>query len=256
MPLWTPWSRARTVSTTRTMPRRVVVSAGSPTAQLVESASTMASARSFSPCRSQDRREAVGADLLLALDEDRDTDRQLATVRTQRRDVGHDAGLVVGDAPGVDPAVPLGRLERPGCPSRRRRRAAGRRGGRRAGTVGAPGGPVDVPDDGRAAALADDLDGETLGAQQLGHGRGAGLDVGLVERVERHARDAGERLEVGPDVGQQGPHAVLQGGSSVRGEDVVGHARERTHRHACRGRPSAPSRYPRSARHDIQCGSC
>ena len=53
MPLWMPWSRARTVSTTRIIPRRVVVRAGSPTAQLVESASTMASARSFSPCRSR-----------------------------------------------------------------------------------------------------------------------------------------------------------------------------------------------------------
>ena len=53
MPEWTPWSSVVTVTTTRIMPRSVVVRAGSPIAQLVESASTIASARSFSPCRSR-----------------------------------------------------------------------------------------------------------------------------------------------------------------------------------------------------------
>ena len=53
MPEWMPWSSVVTVTTTRIMPRSVVVSAGSPIAQLVESASTIASARSFSPCCSR-----------------------------------------------------------------------------------------------------------------------------------------------------------------------------------------------------------
>ena len=53
IPECTPWSRVSTVTTARTIPRSVVVSAGSPTSQLPESASTMASARSFSPCRSR-----------------------------------------------------------------------------------------------------------------------------------------------------------------------------------------------------------
>ena len=132
-------------ATTRTIPRRVVVSAGSPTAQLAESASTIASARSFSPCRSRIVAQAVGADLLLALDEDRDADRQLAAVRAQGRDVGHDPGLVVGGAAAVEPAVALGRLERRAVPVRRRRRAAARRGGRRAGPSARPAGPSTCP---------------------------------------------------------------------------------------------------------------
>ena len=158
MPLWMPWSRARTVSDDadhpaqgrgqRRLPDRPVGRVGQHDgvgAQLLA-------------VPLEDRREAVGADLLLALDEDGDPDRQLAAVRAQGGDVGHDPGLVVGDAAGVDPAVPLGRLERRAVPVRRRRRAAARRGGRRAGRWARPVGPVDVPDDGRAAALADDLD--------------------------------------------------------------------------------------------------
>ena len=116
MPLWIPWSRVRTVSTTRIMPRNVVVSAGSPTAQLVESARTIASARSFSPCRSR---------MVPRLSEPISSSPSTKTVTptgkragvgAQGRDVGHHAGLVVGDAAGVDPAVTLGRLERRAVP--------------------------------------------------------------------------------------------------------------------------------------------
>ena len=53
IPEWTPWSRVVIVTTTRMRPRRVTVSAGSPMSQLPESARTMASARSFSLCRSR-----------------------------------------------------------------------------------------------------------------------------------------------------------------------------------------------------------
>ena len=71
-------------------------------------------------------------------------------------------------------------------------------------TVGAPAGPVDVPDHRGAAALADDLDLEALGAQQLGDGRrrwprrgawsNASSDtLGMRVRVSRSARMSGIR---------------------------------------------------------------
>ena len=50
----------------------------------------------------QQRREAVGADLLLALDEHHDVDREVVAVDPQRAEVGGDAGLVVGGAAGVE----------------------------------------------------------------------------------------------------------------------------------------------------------
>ena len=64
----------------------------------------------------QERRQAVGADLLLALDEHHDVDRQVVAVHAQGAEVGGDAGLVVGGAAGVEPPVALGRLERRGVP--------------------------------------------------------------------------------------------------------------------------------------------
>ena len=67
----------RTVTTTRMRPRSVVVSAGVPMSQFIESARTMASARSLSPWRSRMVEERVGADLLLPLDEDRDATGRL-----------------------------------------------------------------------------------------------------------------------------------------------------------------------------------
>ena len=48
MPEWTPWVSVRTSTVARTSPRRLVVSAGTPMSQLVESAMTMTSARSRS----------------------------------------------------------------------------------------------------------------------------------------------------------------------------------------------------------------
>ena len=64
----------------------------------------------------EQRREGVGADLLLALDEHRDADGQVVAEDPERAEVGGDAGLVVGGAAGVEPAVALGRLERRGVP--------------------------------------------------------------------------------------------------------------------------------------------
>lgn len=98
----------------------------------------------------EDRGQRVGPDLLLTLDEDRDPDGQLPRVRPQRRQMGHDPGLVVGRAPAVEPTIAFGRLEGwavPECV------VAGRlhvvvgieHDGR--GSLG----PVDVGDDGRSA---------------------------------------------------------------------------------------------------------
>ena len=80
----------------------------------------------------QERGERGRAGLLLALDEQRDAHRRAAVEGAQHGEVGHDARLVVGGAAGVEAPVPLGRLERRATSTARRRRSAGRRGGRRA----------------------------------------------------------------------------------------------------------------------------
>ena len=124
----------------------------------------------------EDGGQRVGADLLLPLDEDRHPDGERPGVGPQRRDVGHDAGLVVGGTATVETPAALGRLERRAVPQRL---VAGRlhvvvrveHDGARAGRA------VDVADDGGAAALAHDLDLESLGAQQRGGRLGARLDV-------------------------------------------------------------------------------
>ena len=141
---------------------------------------TMTSARSGLLVLGQQRGQGVGADLLLALDEHRDADRQVVAVDAQRAEVGGDAGLVVGRAAGVEPVAALGRLERRAVPvgvvvlglhvvvgvEQHRRRALG------AGLVGDHGG--------RAAVGGDDVDaGEALGAEQLGHGLGAALHLAV-----------------------------------------------------------------------------
>ena len=60
--------------------------------------------------------EGAGAVLLLAFDEDGDTDGQVLAPGAQCRDVGQDTGPVVGGASPVEPAVALDRLERVGGP--------------------------------------------------------------------------------------------------------------------------------------------
>ena len=105
-------SSVRTSTSQPTRPRRLVVRAGTPMSQLPESAITITSAREQSLVLVEQRRRAVGADLLLALDEHHDADRQVVAVRPDRGQVGGDAGLVVGGAAAVEAAVALGRLER------------------------------------------------------------------------------------------------------------------------------------------------
>ena len=175
----------------------------------------------------EDRAERGRARLLLALDEDRDADRQVAGVGAERGDVRHDAGLVVGGTAAVEATVALLGLERRAVPVGV---VAGRlhvvvrveRHGRRA--LGA----VEVADDGRAAALDDDLDVEALAAQQLGHGLGAAGHLALVEGRGRDARDAHELLEVGPDLRHEVGHAVADLLDLVGGEGVVSHVPDPT----------------------------
>ena len=64
----------------------------------------------------QQRGQGLGADLLLALDEEDDVDRQVVAEDPQRGQVGGDAGLVVGRAAAVEPVAALGRLERRAVP--------------------------------------------------------------------------------------------------------------------------------------------
>ena len=116
MPECTPWSRVVTVTTTRTMPAQGGGEgrlADRPVGGVGEDDGVGAQLLAV-PL--EDRRQRVGADLLLALDEDRHADRQRPVVRAQRGDVGHDAGLVVGGAAAVEAAVALGRLERRAVP--------------------------------------------------------------------------------------------------------------------------------------------
>ena len=157
----------------------------------------------------QQRGEGGGARLLLALDEQRDADGRPAPVGAQHREVGHDAGLVVGRAAAVEAPVALGGLERRGGPQvvaagglhvvvgvEQHGRGAGRRG--------------PVRDHRRGAALGGD-DPDVAAARvprQRGDGLGAAPGVVGVRGVGPDARDADEAFEVGPrprqDVGHRG----------------------------------------------------
>ena len=204
----------------------------------------------------EDRRQAVGADLLLALDEDRDADRQLAAVRAQGRDVGHDPGLVVGDATGVDPAVPLGRLERRGVPVGG---VAGRldvvvgveQDRRRAGsgpstcpiTAGRP--PSRTISTARPSARSSSATAEAL-ASTWAWSNASSDTLGMRVSVSRSARMSGSRACT------RSCRAAVGLGRGCRRSRPRAYPPPRASR-----RPlGAPSRYPRSVRHDIQCGSC
>ena len=142
MPLCTPWRSVRTSTTTLVPPRSVVVSAGTSAVQFAASANTTTSARSGSRKASQEPGQGRRADLLLALDQHGDPDRERPGRRTQ---------------PAARPGAPrrppcrrrrrarrAARPARPArtgrCPSPRARPAAGRRGARTAGPWGRPAG--------------------------------------------------------------------------------------------------------------------
>ena len=141
----------------------------------------------------EDRRQDVGADLLLALDEDRDARpagrrRGRAAPRRgpsprpcRRRRRGRRAGR------------PARSARTAGCPSRRRRRAAGRRGGRRAAPSARPRARRRWPMTAGRPPSRTISTSRPSARSSSATAVGAGLDVGLVERVERDARDAGQR---------------------------------------------------------------
>ena len=88
--------------------------------------------------RVEEPRQVRRAGLLLALDEDLHVDGRPRLVGADGRRVQHHAGLVVARPPPVQAAVAFGRLERRASPTGRRRRAAGRRGGRTAARSARP----------------------------------------------------------------------------------------------------------------------
>ncbi len=217
----------------RTRPRSEVVSAGSPMSQLPESAITITSARELVVVLLQQRREGVGADLLLALDEHHDVDRQVVAVRPDRAEVGDDPGLVVGGAAAVEPVAPLGRLERRRVPVGRVvlgldvvvRVEQHRRRTLRPGLLG--------DHRRRAAVRAHDVDlGEPLGPEQVGHRVGRPPHLAGAGRVGAHRLDPDQVLEVGAE----GGHQVAQ-----RRAEVVAHGDDTRSVRAC-GR-SRPRRY-------------
>ena len=173
----------------------------------------------------QQGREAVGADLLLALDEHHDVDRQVVAVDAQRAEVGGDPGLVVGGAAGVETAVALGRLERRGVPvgvvvlrldvvvgveQHGRRAVAGR---------------ALVGDHRRATAVgAGDLAVEALGGEQVADRLGTALHLAGALGVGAHRLDPDQRLEVSSYAGKYVAHP---------GAQVVSHVSQPT----CRDSP-------------------
>ena len=223
MPECTAWVSVRTSTSARTRPRRLVVSAGSPMSQLPESAITITSARSSSWCFVEQRREGARADLLLALDEHRDVDRQVVAEDPDRAEVRDDAGLVVGRTAPVEPPVALGRLERRAVPLGRvvlGLHVVVRVEQHRRRTLGA----LLVRDHrGREAVAAggDDVDlVEALGPEQLGHRLRAALHLACPRRVGAHGLDPHQVLQVLADPGQHGLDLRADRGG------VVAHARQ------------------------------
>ncbi len=90
----------------------------------------------------EQRRQRRRADLLLALEEQHDADRRPAAEGPQHGEVHEHAGLVVGGAAAVQPAVALGRPRRAGSSTPPPGRSAGRRGGRRAAPSSRPAAPA------------------------------------------------------------------------------------------------------------------
>ncbi len=153
--------------------------------------------------RGEERQERRRADLLLPLDEDRDTDTEVLAQHPQGADVRDDPGLVVGRAAPVQAAVALRGLERRALPVRvlpgrldvvvrveQDRRGAGGRG-------------TSADDRGRTALDLEHLDVvETDAPQQRDDGVGAGGDVRLVELRVRDAGDPDEGLQIRAQVAE------------------------------------------------------
>ena len=221
MPEWTAWVRVRTSTSIRTRPRRLMVRAGTPMSQLPRVGDHDDVGAEVVEVLLQQRREAVGADLLLALDEEHHVDRQVVAEDPQRREVGGDAGLVVGGAAAVEPVAALGRLEGRGVPVgvvvlgldvvvgvEQHGRCALR--------------PGLVRDHRRRASVGGgDPDRAPLGLQQRGHGLGAASYLRQPLGIGAHRLDPDQRLEVAPYAGKYVGHA-LRGGRRSSGSSPCG----------------------------------
>jgi hypothetical protein len=178
----------------------------------------------------QQGREAVGADLLLALDEHHHVDRQVVAVRADRAQVGDDAGLVVGRPARVETAavggVALGRLERRGVPvcvvvlglyvvvgvEQHRRCALAIR--------------LPVRDHGRKASIhAGDLAFEALSGEQGADGLGTPLHLAGTLGVGTDRLDPDQGLEVASYTRQDVAHPRPE----VVGRVVCTHGRQPIH---------------------------
>ena len=163
--------------------------------------------------------DRLAADLLLAVRDDANVDRQRAVGREQARRVQQhpELALVVGDAAGVDPLVADRRLERVGLPQLERRRrlhvevavAEDRR--RVRGVVGR----ADLADDERPLPVRHELGLAAAAADLVRDPLRGLLDVGLVCRVGAHRGDAQQLAELVEPVLAEFAH---RGESSQDGE--------------------------------------
>ena len=154
-------------------------------------------------CRSS-AGERVGADLLLALDEHRDADRQVVADARAARRGGRRSRPCRRRRRGRRAGRRARSARTAGSPSRRGRSRAARRGGRRAAPSARPRGPaLCAITAGAPPSAADDLDAvEALGAEQLGHRLGAALHLARARRVGADRLDPDQVLEVLADPGQ------------------------------------------------------
>ena len=197
-------SSVRTSTSTRTRPRRLVVSAGTPMSQLPLSAITITSAASVvaRPARAAPRGCREPTSSSPSTNTVTPTARSSPSART-RGEVRGDAGLVVGGAAAVEAAAALGRLERRGVPvgvvvlrldvvvgvEQHRRRALG---------------PGLVRDHGRRAAVGAGDPGRRSPrpSNSAAHRLGAAPHLAGPRRVGADRLDPDEVLEVLPDPGQ------------------------------------------------------
>ena len=169
------------------------------------------------------------ADLLLALDEQLDVDRQVVAQRAQGGEVDGDAGLVVGGAPAEQASAALDRLEGVRRPLRE---VAGRL--HIVVGVEQDGGPlvagVALPQDGGVRAL--DLEqahvAEARISHELGGGQRRATHVRGIEAPGADRGDADEALQLRPRAGEAGGDAgakvVVHGdsGAGVRSDRPAG----------------------------------
>ena len=171
----------------------------------------------------QQRREAVGPDLLLALDEHHHVDGEVVAVDPEGAEVGGDAGLVVGGAAGIEAPVALGGLERRGVPVGvvvlGLNIVVGVEQDRLRGLLPRP---LVCDHRGPAAGGAGDLDLETLGREEVADRLGAALHLPGSLGVGAHRLDADQGLEVASYAGK---HVARP-----RAEVVLAHGRQPNHR--------------------------